>query len=98
MTRRATFASSRIITNASIFSPSEIRLHGNRLYQPCGSCTWIRLEHTFCIDSTTLDVVIAREVASGVENAGARMIDAQYLEVPNYPNSISNSIVPITCM
>ena len=33
-------------------------------------------QETLCIDSTTLDVTIAREVASSVINAGARMIDA----------------------
>jgi len=33
-------------------------------------------QETFCIDSTTLDVDIAREVASNVIKAGAHMIDA----------------------
>ncbi|KAF8163118.1 NAD binding domain of 6-phosphogluconate dehydrogenase-domain-containing protein [Crassisporium funariophilum] len=33
-------------------------------------------ESTLCIDSTTLDVDVAREVASSVINAGAQMIDA----------------------
>lgn len=31
---------------------------------------------TLFIDSTTLDVDISREIASGVVNAGARMVDA----------------------
>ena len=33
-------------------------------------------EPTLCIDSTTLDVDVAREVAKKVEDAGAMMIDA----------------------
>lgn len=33
-------------------------------------------EATFCIDSTTLDVDVAREVASSIIKAGAQMIDA----------------------
>ena len=33
-------------------------------------------EPTLCIDSTTLDVDVAREVAKSVEDAGAMMIDA----------------------
>jgi 3-hydroxyisobutyrate dehydrogenase len=33
-------------------------------------------EGTLCIDSTTLDVNVAREVASSVIAAGAKMIDA----------------------
>jgi 3-hydroxyisobutyrate dehydrogenase len=33
-------------------------------------------EPTLCIDSTTLDVDVAREVAKEVEDAGAMMIDA----------------------
>lgn len=33
-------------------------------------------EHTFCIDSTTLDVTVAREIAADIMSAGARMIDA----------------------
>lgn len=31
---------------------------------------------TFCIDSTTLDVEVAREVASEVKKLGAAMVDA----------------------
>jgi 3-hydroxyisobutyrate dehydrogenase len=33
-------------------------------------------ELTLCIDSTTLDVDVAREVAKNVADAGAAMIDA----------------------
>ena len=33
-------------------------------------------EHTLCIDSTTLDVNVARDVASNVTATGAKMIDA----------------------
>lgn len=33
-------------------------------------------EDTFCMDSTTLDVGVARDVASSVISTGARMIDA----------------------
>jgi len=33
-------------------------------------------EDTLCIDSTTLDVNVAREVASSIITAGAKMIDA----------------------
>ncbi len=33
-------------------------------------------EDTFCIDSTTLDVGVARNVASSVIVTGAKMIDA----------------------
>jgi len=33
-------------------------------------------EPTLCIDSTTLDVDVAREVAKKVEDAGAMIIDA----------------------
>ena len=33
-------------------------------------------EDTLCIDSTTLDVNVAREVASSIIRAGAKMIDA----------------------
>lgn len=33
-------------------------------------------EPTLCIDSTTLDVDVAREVAKEVEDAGAMMVDA----------------------
>jgi 3-hydroxyisobutyrate dehydrogenase len=33
-------------------------------------------EPTLCIDSTTLDVDVAREVAKNIEDAGAMMIDA----------------------
>lgn len=31
---------------------------------------------TFCIDSTTLDVTVAREVAKGVVQTGAAIVDA----------------------
>lgn len=33
-------------------------------------------QETFCIDATTLDVDIARSVASNVIKTGARMVDA----------------------
>ena len=33
-------------------------------------------EHTICIDSTTLDVNVARDVAVSVTATGAKMIDA----------------------
>ena len=32
--------------------------------------------HTLCIDSTTLDVTVAREVASHVVQTGAQIVDA----------------------
>jgi 3-hydroxyisobutyrate dehydrogenase len=33
-------------------------------------------EHTLCIDSTTLDVNVARDIAASVTATGAKMIDA----------------------
>lgn len=73
---RATLFSSRIITMLpsspqvqSVYAGSLIptlqRLHASP-----------SADTTLCIDSTTLDVDIAREVASNVIKTGAQMIDA----------------------
>jgi len=72
---RATLASSRIITVLpsspqvqSVYSGSILGVLQNLHSDPA--------EQTLCIDSTTLDVNVAREVAANVTATGAKMIDA----------------------
>jgi 3-hydroxyisobutyrate dehydrogenase len=74
---QATLMSSRIITMLpsspevkNVYSGSIIPTL-QKLHQGASGS-----QETFCIDSTTLDVDIAREVASNVTKAGAQMIDA----------------------
>ncbi|KJA18609.1 hypothetical protein HYPSUDRAFT_218142 [Hypholoma sublateritium FD-334 SS-4] len=71
----ATIASSRIITMLPS-SPQVKSVYSESIIPTLRKLHMESSEYTFCIDSTTLDVVIAREVASNVERTGARIIDA----------------------
>ena len=97
MTPRATFSSSHIITMLPS-SPQVKSVYSESIIPTLRKLHMDSSEHTFCIDSTTLDVDIAREVASGVKNAGARMIDAPVSGGASYTIQSQPAIVPITCM
>ncbi|KAF8969876.1 3-hydroxyisobutyrate dehydrogenase [Flammula alnicola] len=71
----ATLFSSRIVTMLPS-SPQVKSVYSGSIVPTLQKLHTDPSEDTFCIDSTTLDVDIAREVASSVIKTGAQMIDA----------------------
>ena len=54
-------------------------------------------EETFCVDATTLDVDIARSVASNVTKTGARMVDAPVSGGTKVYRPVENDLQFLVC-
>lgn len=72
---RATLASQTIITMLPS-SPQVLSVYAQGITPTLKRLPKDLSGQTLCIDSTTLDVSVARDVARDVVNAGARMVDA----------------------
>ena len=74
-TNRATLASQTIITMLPS-SPEVRNVYGTGVLPTLRRLTEDQTRRTLCIDSTTLDITVARNVAADVVAAGAQMVDA----------------------
>jgi len=73
--QRAALQSATVVTMLPS-SPQVKEVYNNRIVPALASLSPELVQDTLCIDSTTLDVDVARNVASTVTKLGARMIDA----------------------
>ena len=72
---RATLASQTIITMLPS-SPEVQNVYGEGVLPTLRRLTENQARSTLCIDSTTLDIIVAKNVAADVVSTGAQMVDA----------------------
>ena len=94
---RATAVSSTIITMLPS-SPQVKSVYSDAIVPALSQLPAELVQSTLCIDSTTLDVDVARDVAFAVTQEGARMVDAPVSGGTLAEKPCGNISIMMTCV